>query len=73
MTFVLEKNPKQRYVYTIPAGRAGADAGANRVHLSARVKGRNVRPGRWLMTVEAIGANNQRSVAKRAVTVRPGR
>ena len=73
MTFVLEKNPKLRYVYTIPAGRAGADAGANRVHLSARVKGRNVRPGRWLMTVEAIGANNQRSVAKRAVTVRPGR
>ncbi|MEI6689824.1 MAG: hypothetical protein WCN97_10780 [Thermoleophilia bacterium] len=73
MTFVLEKNPKQRYVYTIPAGRAGADAGANRVHLSARVKGRNVRPGRWLMTVEAIGENNQRAVAKRAVAVRPGR
>ncbi|MFM9133878.1 MAG: hypothetical protein ACKOT0_00330, partial [bacterium] len=73
MTFTHGKNSKLRYVYTIPAGRAGADTGTNRVHLNARVNGRNVRPGRWLVTVEAIGQDDQRSSAKRVVTVRPGR
>jgi hypothetical protein len=35
------------------------------------VKGRAVRPGRWNMTVQAIGNNGLRSTVIRSITVRP--
>ena len=54
-----------------PCSSRARPAGANRVYLSGRVKGRAVRPGRWNMTVQAIGNNGLRSTVIRSITVRP--
>jgi hypothetical protein len=54
MTFYNRAAPKRVYTYAIRAGRPGADAGQNRVFIDGRVKGRAVRPGKWVMRVSAL-------------------
>jgi hypothetical protein len=71
MTFYNRAAPKRVYTYAIRAGRAGADAGQNRVFISGRVKGRNVRPGKWVVRVSAVRNGVATPPATRRLTLRP--
>ena len=73
MTFVNVANPKLKKVYSIRAGRNGADAGANSVWISGRVRGTSVKPGRWTMTIVAETATTSSQPVSRTLVLRPGR
>jgi hypothetical protein len=73
MTFVNQANPKLKKVYSIRSGRTGADAGANAVWISGRVKGSSVQAGRWIMTIVAQTASGSSTPVSRTLVLRPGR
>jgi hypothetical protein len=65
MTFFNRAEPKRVYTYAIAAGKPGADGGQNAVFISGRVRGRSVRPGRWVMKVTALdGATSTRTITR---------
>jgi hypothetical protein len=72
MTFVNQANPKLKKVYSIRSGRTGADAGANAVWISGRVKGSSVQAGRWTMTIVAQTASGSSTPVSRTLVLRPG-
>ena len=73
MTFVNQANPKLKKVYSIRSGRTGADAGANAVWISGRVKGSSVQAGRWTMTIVAQTASGSSKPLSRTLLLRPGK
>jgi hypothetical protein len=73
MTFVNQANPKLKKVYSIRSGQAGADAGANAVWISGRVKGTSVRPGRWTVTIVAQTSSGSSKPVSRTLVLRPGK
>lgn len=73
MTFVNQANPKLKKVYSIRSGRTGADAGANAVWISGRVKGSSVKAGRWTMTIVAQTASGSSTPLSRTLVLRPGK
>ena len=70
MTFYNRAAPKRTYTYAIRAGRPGADAGQNRVFIDGRVKGRKVRPGKWVMRISAIRNGAATPPVARQLTLR---
>lgn len=70
MTFFNRAQPKRVYTYAIAAGRPGADGGQNAVFINGRVRGRAVRPGRWVMKVTASDGGTSTQTITRQLTLR---
>lgn len=60
----------RRYAYAFKPGKAGGDAGINRVVLRTRVGGHPVLPGRWRVQITAVNAMGRTSTQTRVLTVR---
>ena len=60
----------RRYAYAFQPGKAGGDAGFNRVALRTRIGGHLVQPGRWRVQVRAVNAMGVTSTQTRVLTVR---
>ncbi|MGI9116434.1 MAG: InlB B-repeat-containing protein [Gaiellales bacterium] len=69
----LSKQKRIRYVLRLKAGRKGGDAGRNSIRIIGRVKGHDVRSGRWTMQVVARNATSSTKPQQRILRVLPVR
>ena len=70
LAFTDLSTPSRRYAYAFQPGKAGGDAGVNRVLLRTRVGGHPVRPGRWRVQITAVNSMGRTSTQTRVLTIR---
>lgn len=71
ITFTRKGQKKATYARVFRAGTKGGDAGLDRVQVAGRNRGRNVLPGKWVMTVTATNATGTAGPLRRTLTFRP--
>ena len=70
MVFKRAGSRRVRYVYRIRRGKSGGDAGANAVRILTRINNRNVRAGRWTMTISATTPDGTSATLRRVLMLR---